>query len=303
MHRNSARPLPEEERVAAGRVDLAVFTCEGRGHLLTRTMDSFGQAVPHEFAARRVTADGAVDQAALAAVRADVIVQLARRRGYIHAIRSALRQIDAEYFFWLEDDWHFEAPVDVSRLVALMDAHPDWVQIRLSKTGRLDAAQRSRPLDVDVYASVVGFSANPCLCRTALVRAAFDALDAVPRGDAPGIDGFENVVTRWCDDRGLVCAVLDDAGVSHLGYLESTPRQWHMTVSLATTPTSYVPAFAGGSPPLWRRFYMIPKLANRFAVMALRQLHSDAAYETAFRVVTVPIDGEPSAERKRAHAI
>lgn len=276
-------------------VDLMVFTCEGREHLLRGTMQSLATAVNYPFAARRVMVDGPVAAAALECVGADAIVQHPSRRGYVRAILTALRQVEAKYFFWLEDDWRFEAPVDVAALVTAMDANPEWAQVRLSKTGPLTEAEKEWPLGGGIYESIVGFSANPCLCRTAVMRQAFDALALSPRGNTPGVDGFENFVTRWCVERGLVCAVLDGPGVSHDGYLESTPREWHMTASLDGAPDEPVLSM-GGPPPSWRRALMVAKLGRRFAEVAVRQLSDDHAYELAFRMVNAPLPARDTEE-------
>ena len=109
------------------------------------------------------------------------------------------------------------------------------------------------------------------------------------------MDGFENVLTTWFAERDLTCLVTDKSHVEHSGQLESTPRQWHMTASLddaAAPPHLYV---FGESPALWRRAYMLAKLAARFATVAVRQFWNDATYEIAFRIVTLPM---PKAQQK-----
>lgn len=280
-----------EQRASA--VDLLLFTCEGREHLLQSTVRSLSEAVDYQFANRIIAADGAVSLEEAPLRIASLFINRIPRAGYVRNIVTALRQVEAPYFFWLEDDWKFEAPVPFKELVGHLEAHPDWVQIRLSKSGPLSEDQRISPLTNGVFGSTVGFSANPCVCRTKHVRDGFEALLAAPKGNRLGEHGFEDFLTRWCQSRGLVCAVYDSPGVEHQGYLESTSRSWHMTASL-DGPVADNMFTLGSRPSPIRRALMIAHLIRRFCWLALRQLTSDVAYETAFRVVTLDVEESKS---------
>lgn len=277
----------------APRVALVIFTCEGREHLLEQTLASFEQACPYPFARRVLVADGPVSPRAIERAAPDLLVQHPKRRGYVRSIADALRQVEEEYFFWLEDDWEFAEPVRLAEMLSALQSAELLTQVRLSKTGPLTAEERATPIAGDIHASQVGFSANPSLNRTAHVTGGFAEVWRSQRGVALGEDGFENVLTRWCESRGFTCAVLDGAGIRHAGYLESTSRFWHMTASLDESESR--PVFVlGATPPFWRRALMLGKLAARTAVVAGRQLRDDAAYEVAFRIVTLPLPWQAS---------
>jgi hypothetical protein len=269
-------------------VALVIFACEGREYLAQQTIASLNDSVRFPFTNTMIVVDGALNRTLLREAPADLIVQRPQRGGYLRNILSALALIECEYFFWVEDDWQFLEPVDIEAMLRVLIAHSQVVQVRLSKTGRLTTGEKTRRVAPDVYVSQVGFSANPCLCRTALVREAFEFVKTAPRGASLGIDGFENIVTRYLDERGLICAAIDSRGVEHLGYLESTPRQFHMTASLDGEIATYLPV-SGSRPPVWRRVVMTGKLARRFASVAVRQLRDDECYDLAFRMVTVPL--------------
>jgi hypothetical protein len=238
------------------------------------------------FARRIVALDGQVHPDAVAACRPDVVVQRWRRAGYVASILGLLRQIESEYFFWLEDDWTFRRPVDIAAMRAAMGENPSWMQIRLSKVGPLPPEERAVPLGPGLYRSAYGFSANPSLNRAREVRAGFDW---VRRSWHSAVDGFEVGVSHWAAQAGVECVVADPGAapaVEHEGYLESTPRGWHMTSSLETGAPA--PTFSlGARPPLWRRLAMVLRLGRRCVALGARQLGSLAAYEVAFRVVTM----------------
>ena len=136
-------------------VTLLIFTCEGREHLLRQTKSSFERACRFPFARSVLAVDGEIDAQTIRTIAADVVLGQPRR-GYVRSILNALRQVDTEWFFWLEDDWSFQSRVDLEGLVAATEDRPEWVQIRLSKTGPLTAedvrclsrmAYSNRPLD------------------------------------------------------------------------------------------------------------------------------------------------------------
>lgn len=266
-------------------LNVVIFTCEGREHLLGRMYESFGpvlRGIPHK---RILAVDGTISPAAIQSVAPDVVVQNYQRRGYIHSIINALALVDSELFLWLEDDWKIAGNLDITSAAASLNAHPDWLQIRWSKTAPL------KPEDTvilpGIHHSSDGFSANPCLCRTALVRQGFEFLRQAPKGNSLGVDGFENVLTRWTQEREWVCAVMppgDEPTVKHLGDLESTGRQWHMTSSVEQKPEAHL--FNFGQPPSFlRRLWMVYRLSRVLVSLGWRQLWANSAYEFAFRIV------------------
>lgn len=266
-------------------LNVVIFTCEGREHLLGRMYESFApilRGVPHK---RILAVDGTIEPAAVELIAPDVLVQNHRRRGYIHSIINALALVDSEVFLWLEDDWESTGKLDVAGVSAMLHTHRDWLQIRWSKTAPL------QPEDVALvpgfHHSSDGFSANPCICRTTLARQGFEYLLQAPKGDSLGVDGFENVLTRWVQERNVVCAVVqpgDTPTVEHLGHLESTGRQWHMTSSVEQKPETHLYNF--GKPPSFpRRVWMIYRLLRVLVSLGWQQLWADSAYEFAFRIV------------------
>lgn len=270
-------------------VTLAIFSCEGRGHLLTRTIQKFEDACLYNFSSKVLAVDGYLDNVYITPIRADKLVQNCKRLGYIHSIFNLINLVDTELFFWLEDDWSFSKSIYLEPLIELLCKYPDWVQIRLSKTAPLTTEEKKTALSMGIFDSICGFSANPCLCRTELVKAGFKALIDAPKGSKLGVDGFENFLTRWYFSQNNVCAVVDPGDlptVIHMGALESTPRQWHMTASLDGEVEQHLYAL-GEIPPLWRRFSMVYKLSKTLLKIGISQFWSLAAYELAFRITTV----------------
>ncbi len=273
--------------MVGGVIDVVIFTMEGREHLFLKTIKDLPR-ITGGLACRTILAvDGMVDVRVLSQARPDLIVMNATRRGYVASILNALRLVRTDVFLWIEDDWNIDGVrrEDGSRLVETMRRDSRLVQVRWSKTPTLPEA--SSTIAEGIRESAVGFSANPNICRTQVVRAGFDYLAAIPHGGRSlGVDGFENVLSDWCVREGLICGVLDprgEAAIRHNGELESTGREWHMTSSIREAPTGY--GHLGASPPLWRRLWMIPKLAFAFTRIAVTQLLSDAQYDLAFRVI------------------
>jgi hypothetical protein len=275
-------------------MDVVIFTMQGREHLFSQTV----QLLPHHLlqgAAGRiiVAADGFVDVGVLDQAQPNLILMSPTRRGYIHSIIDALRQVQTELFLWIEDDWNLsQVPSDdVTRIVDAMRRNERVLQIRWSKTPTVEVSART--LGEGIVESHVGFSANPNICRTALAQAGFRHLLSTPdKGRRLGVDGFENVVSNWCDREGVICGVVDpkgEAAIQHDGYLESTGREWHMTSSLDRAPRGS--GHLGPSPPAWRRLLMVPKLLYACTHLALAQLFDDAPYDLAFRVVTAGMGG------------
>ena len=271
-------------------MDLVIFTCAGREHLLSRTWRSWAPVVAQASVARRLLAlDGPYNLSASQAFQPDVLVQSTARKGYIASILRCLALIDCDFLFWLEDDWIVSGDVNVGRAMAFLLANPNCLQVRWSKRV-LGPPEKELRLADGIFSSETGFSANPCICRTDLLKHGFSALAASEKGARLGIDGFENFLTRWCGTAGLFCAVFDPGevpAVSHIGDLESTSRKWHMTSSLDRPVENEYLWSAGSAPPLWRRLWMVLKLAAVFLRLGPLQLWDGWSYDFAFRIVSV----------------
>lgn len=265
---------------------VVVFTCDGREMLLRNTWASFERQLSAITGERLVAIDGPADvQQVTSILQWDRVIQSRRRCGYIRSILSVLSLVRTEYFVWLEDDWHAETDLNVCYAVGALAAHPNWLQVRWSKEAPLPHI--GMRLADGILQSSVGFSANPCVCRTQLIRVAFDAVLSAKRGNRLGVDGFENVITEWAAKHGITCAVMDpgtEPMISHLGYLESTGREWHMTASLDEVPTEHLLSFTVRL-PFWRRIANGARLLAGAARIAIRQLFDNEAFELAFRFI------------------
>jgi len=267
-------------------ISLVIFTCESREHLLLNTFKSFLENCDYKFDKIILAIDGKVNAQIIDEISPTVVVQQANRSGYVKNILNALKQINTPYFFWLEDDWKFHKKLDLAELLNSIKSNEDWVEIVLSKSGALSAEQKANKLANNLYETTFGFSANPCLCNTQHLQSAFNALEKAPRGSKLGEDGFENFLSKKFAEENKKCVILDpvdQSHISHEGYLESTPRSWHMTDSIenkATTHLLTIPA-----PSLFRRFKMIGKLLLMFLKLSKLQLHNNKIYEYCFRVI------------------
>lgn len=267
------------------RVSLVIFTCEGREFLLSKTIASFRQACRFNFEKIILAIDGDIAPEIIKMVDPDIVIQSTRRKGYVINIIQALAIINTPYFFWLEDDWLFNKPFSLEVYLQHLLNNPDWVEIILSKFGPLDDELKQYPIEGDFYRSD-GFSANPCLCKTEYVKQGFDVLANSPKGDTLGADGFENSLTVTFNKGNLICVIADPVDhypISHEGYLESTPRNWHMTNSLDKKTEKHLLIIP--TPSLARKLYMIIKLIVTFCKIAFKQLFSNKIYEYCFRVI------------------
>jgi len=267
---------------------LIIFSCEGREHLIQSTFLSFTGICEYKFYKKILALDGTYKLQNYSSINPDLIVQNYRRKGYIQNILNALNLVDSEFFFWLEDDWEFTRKFDIEDMLSLLQKNPDWVQVRLSKTAPLAQEEKKIRLFNDIYESVYGFSANPCLCRTSHVKAGFEALQKSSLSETLG---FENFLSHWFSDNSIICTVLDPEKlpmVIHSGYLESTPRQWHMTASLDGKTDTYLSAMEhAGEPKFWRKFLMVYKLNRAAFILSIRIFLSRAAYDLSFRISNV----------------
>lgn len=267
-------------------IDIVLFTMQGRENLFRTTVRKLSKITPASVGRVIVAIDGPFDLDILRDVAPDLIVMSPDRRGYIGSIRDALAQVNSEFFIWIEDDWDLEGiqSTDISMMLDVMQNELDIVQVRWSKDANLPPD--SSRIAENILESTVGFSANPNICRLQHARDGFDYLAGRKHvGRQLGVDGFENVLTDWFAEQRLRCAVLapgQGPAISHLGELESTGREWHMTSSIRERPLGH--GYLGSRPPFWRRLWMIFKLAKAFGIITTLQLMSDEYYELAFRV-------------------
>ncbi|MEI6429391.1 MAG: hypothetical protein WCO45_13570 [Pseudanabaena sp. ELA607] len=269
-------------------ITLIVFACEGREHLLPATIESLRKSCDYLFNPVILAIDGDYSNEAITVVKPDLIVQNYDRKGYVQNIINALNLIETEFFFWLEDDWEFTKPVDLNYLLDLLRKNPDWVQIRLSKTAPLTNDEKAINLFDDIYGSIYGFSANPCVCRTELVKL---GLKALQEAEKDKYTGFETFLSEWYAAQKLTCAVLDpkdSVPIIHSGYLESTPRQWHMTASLDEKTNEYLsPMGHIPEPSFLRRLLMFFRLLSASLSLSIRQFWSRSSYDLSFRILSV----------------
>ncbi|HVW96643.1 MAG TPA: hypothetical protein VHA56_11805 [Mucilaginibacter sp.] len=268
-------------------VTLVIFTCEGRELLLKNTLDSFFKACDYPFKQIILAVDGIINEAIFSAVKPDIVLYNYKRKGYVNSILNAMFHIKMPYFFWLEDDWQFSRPVDMLHLHTLMKTNDNWAEIALSKYGPLEESFRKHPLGNNLYETTFGFSANPCLCNTKHLQSAFNLLRHSPKGGKPGEDGFENFLSRTFKQQDIKCVIADPVDhlpISHEGYLESTPRNWHMTNSLEEKTKAHLLTIPAPSP--LRRLMMVVKLMGTFSSLAIRQLANNKVYEFCFRIIS-----------------
>ena len=267
-------------------IALVIFTCENREHLLVKTFQSFSEVCSYKFQKVILAIDGKIDETAIRHVNPDVIIQYNNRRGYAHSISKTLKIIDTSYFFWLEDDWAFHRPIDAGHFLNILAQHRDWAEVVFSRDGPLPPESKNKPLGDNLYQTTYGFSANPCFCNTSHLQEAFKLLEDSPKGDKLGEDGFENFLTKTFENKNIKCVVIDPIDhqdISHEGYLESTPRNWHMTNSLETRTSNHLLILP--APSFGRKILMIVKLFAAFCALAIGQLTSNKIYEFCFRVM------------------
>jgi hypothetical protein len=269
-------------------ISLVIFTCENREHLLIKTFQSFSAACNYKFQKVILAIDGKIDSSVISQINPDVIIQYTQRRGYAHSISKALKIIDTPCFFWLEDDWVFHREIDPGFFADIMVNHPDWAEIVLSKDGPLPTESKTHPLGNNLYQTPFGFSANPCFCNTGHLQAAFKLLKDSPKGDKLGEDGFENFLSGTFEKQNIKCVIIDPFDhliISHEGYLESTPRNWHMTNSLDEKTKAHLLTIP--APSVLRKLLMIFKLVMAFFKLSASQLFNNKVYELCFRIIAM----------------
>ncbi|RYE55901.1 MAG: glycosyltransferase [Sphingobacteriales bacterium] len=268
------------------KTSLVIFTCEKREHLLRKTFDSFSQFNDGVFKQIILSIDGPLSTGIIDYIAPDIIIQSHKRQGYVNNIINALKVIDTEFLFILEDDWSFHRNLNLPEFYNKMEANPEWTEVIFSKTGPLTDEEKFRHLSNDLYEYKYGFSTNPSLIRTSFIKEGFDCLKNSKKGDTLGEDGFENFLSRYAIDKGLYAAVHDPVAgtvIAHEGYLESTPRNWHMTNSIEKRTQEHLLTIP--APSFFRRLRMVIKLLISFIKLSIVQFSNNKVYEFCFRIV------------------
>ena len=271
-------------------VSLVIFTCEGREHLLRKTWESFQEACNFRFDQVILAVDGVIHNTVMEMINPDLVIYTYQRKGYVMSIKNTISHISSPLFFWLEDDWAFHTRIDVPYHRGLMEQYPDWAEIVYSKYGPLTAAFKKEKLGDNLYLNSNGYSTNPGFNRTAMILEGFMAMEKSCKNNNSEEIGFENFLTTYFAGLSLKVLLIDPVdktAISHEGYLESTPRNWHMISSLEKKTEKHLLIFP--EPSLPRRLYMIAKLIRAFTSLALRQLWNNEVYELCFRIIAIAI--------------
>ncbi|SDE03815.1 hypothetical protein SAMN05216464_103421 [Mucilaginibacter pineti] len=284
------------------RVSLVIFTCEGREHLLSKTWKSFNAACGFKFDQVILAVDGVIDSTIMNLINPDQVIYGFKRKGYVISIKNTIINIKTEFFFWLEDDWAFHTHVDVPYYTSLLNQHTDWAGIVYSKYGPLTDDFKKEQLGQNLFLNINGYSTNPGFNRTALICEGFAAMDNSRKMEGEKETGFENFLTAYFNRRSVKYALIDPIegiAISHEGYLESTPRNWHMISSLEKKTEKHLLIFP--EPSMFRRLYMILKLIRAFCGLAFRQLWNNEVYEMCFRIIAISIATKQDERKTTSH--
>ncbi|HEY8784033.1 MAG TPA: hypothetical protein VIM16_20560 [Mucilaginibacter sp.] len=274
---------------AAIQTSLVIFTCEGREHLLLKSFESFSKSCKDVFAHKILVIDGKISQAVIDLIAPDMVIQSRVRRGYVNSIVKALKNIDTDYFFWLEDDWEFPRSFSIDSLAPFLD-EPDVLQVTLAKLS-VDNDFKSYKTS-DIYINGNGFSANPSLCRTAAVKDIFNEVVTYEKNEDSKFLSFEYFATDYSLRKELISLIKYHNGlafVNHLGDLESTGREYHMINSIRIPVKSYKKEYISGlnrdqSPSLYNKIGLFVKLYIAVFYLSVKLFLSREAYDFAFRI-------------------
>ena len=276
----------------SNEITLVIFACEGREHLLCRTIASFHEACNHRFSKTLLVVDGPFEAAAIANINADVVIHHTKRQGYVNVIANALKLIDTPLYFWLEDDFLFNQKIPLSRMLDVINTEESWAGIFLSRTGPLTSAEKKHKLFDDLVIPDFGFSVSPSLCKTKHVKSAFAALMAYPKGDSTKHTSFEPFIDSYFIQQNLKYAMVDPgpiAHVEHIGFLESSGREYHMINALEKEISDIDKTFISGLGKervitLYNKLAMLPKLWYAVGVLSFNLFWQRRAYDFAFRI-------------------
>jgi len=270
------------------QISLVIFTCEGREHLIQATLSAFRQRCNHCFYRTILAIDGRIDLKVIDIVQPDLLVQSYSRKGYINNILQALSLINTDYFFWLEDDWHFPVDIPVEEFIRLLEL-PEILQVVLSKT---DYNQTFTKYNGNYYIPKDGFSANPGICRTKEIKEGFERIRRTKKDESTQLIGFENALNDYAVLKQMITLkyIIDyRSTVEHSGELESTPREYHMINSLDNRHTfidkEYISGFGYEKKiGLANKAGMTLKLWLATIALSVRLWSFRDAYDFAFRI-------------------
>jgi len=270
-------------------VCLVIFTCEGREHLLLKSFESFSKACKDVFVHKLLVIDGKISQASIDAVAPDEIIQSSLRKGYVNSIIKAMKNIEADYFFWLEDDWGFPYKFSIDSLIPFFNKS-EVLQITLAKE-KLNTDFKSYDVP-DIYINGYGFSANPSLCRTSYIKAIFTEVTNYKKDEESKFLSFEYFATNYSRDNNLISLIKyndQKAFVNHLGDLESTAREYHMINSISKTIDPVSKEYISGlnryqTPGLYNKIGMFFKLYVSVFYLSFKLFFEREAYDFAFRI-------------------
>lgn len=271
-------------------VALIIFTCEGREHLLLKSFASFIKSCENVFACKILAIDGKISLGTIDFIAPDEIIQSPTRKGYVSSIVRALKNVETDYFFWLEDDFIFNKKVPLDYMLSIMVSDKSWAGIFLSRIAPL--TEKKVHLFDDLYVPDFGFSVSPALCNTAHVRSAFDAIIAYPKNQDSKYISFEPFLDEFFVKNKLKYAIIDPgevAHVNHVGLLESTAREYHMINSLSIPVNAGNVEYISGLKrekkfSLYNKVGLFIKLYAATIYLSVKLFFSREAYDFAFRI-------------------
>lgn len=256
---------------------LVIFSCEGREHLMRETYKSATEKIKYDFEKVIVSHDGQGGGWAVENISPDVFLQSPDRKGYVPSIRRAIKHIETEYFFWLEEDWKFRKNILLEKYLKEIDKRRNASQLLFLKRAPTNEDIKDK-IKKDIYISGVGFSANPGINRTSHIsKAIFDeCIDATKN--------IEHHVQKWADKNSkkfLVAADKKGPYVEHLGSIEATGGSWHTMGGEKKTEKVSIWDKEGS---LLERLKMIPRLVVRMTYIACVQLLYPRAHSLSWRL-------------------
>lgn len=278
-------------------ITLVIFTCEGKEHLLPKCYESFMQNCDYTFSQIILAVDGIVDQHVIRIIKPDLIIQNFKRKGYIFNIINALNCIKTDFFFWLEDDYYFNQPVNLKRIVDVLTEHKNWSSIFLTKIEPLKKHQVVKHYFDEFYLPDYGLSVSPSVCRTKHIIEAFKQMVDFPKSDKTTTYGFETFVSDFLTQNNFPFALMDSGPIPHaihLGGLESTNRKFHMINSLedenSTQQSNYISGFGSDKKITYKnRFNILLKLWYAALLLSVKLFKDREAYDFAFRIYTAKL--------------
>jgi hypothetical protein len=273
-------------------IDLVIFTCEGREHLLLKSYESFKSVCDYKFDKTILVIDGPVDADIIAEINPNLVIQHTQRRGYVNSILEAIKLISTEYFFWLEDDFIFNQEVPMPYILETIKKQKNWGGIFLSRNAPFTQSEKKHHHFDNFYIPDFGYSVSPTLCRTNYIKQAFTALINYPKSEETKYYGFEPFIDDFFIANNISYALLDPgaiAHVNHIGQLENTGREYHMINSIDEKTTlvnkKYISNFGKDRKiTTYNKIAMLPKLWFSVFILSFKLLKHRRAYDMAFRI-------------------